>query len=181
MAGIPTVYGGVRFRSRLEARWAAFFDLLEWRWEYEPLDLEGYIPDFMLTGVWEDPFLVEVKPIVRLFGNESEFDAHLRHFADSGWRSSAIVVGAALFQLPPDALACGACDVYIGRMLSPARAQYTGAGLYRDDIDLVHRTDEWHLRHDDRDYLGEPDQNTVSAAVSLWREAGNRVQWRKPT
>ena len=27
---IPTTYAGVRFRSRLEARWAAFFDLCGW-------------------------------------------------------------------------------------------------------------------------------------------------------
>ncbi len=44
----PTKYAGVLFRSRLEARWAAFFDLLEWKWEYEPIDLEGWTPDFIL-------------------------------------------------------------------------------------------------------------------------------------
>jgi hypothetical protein len=33
---IVTEYAGARFRSRLEARWAAFFDLCGWRWEYEP-------------------------------------------------------------------------------------------------------------------------------------------------
>lgn len=36
---IETVYKGYRFRSRLEARWAVFFDYLKIRWEYEP---EGY-------------------------------------------------------------------------------------------------------------------------------------------
>ncbi len=46
--GIPTLYHGRRFRSRIEARWAAFFDLANWPWEYEPFDLEGYIPDFVL-------------------------------------------------------------------------------------------------------------------------------------
>jgi hypothetical protein len=38
---IPTVYKGVQMRSRLEARWAAFFDELGWPWEYEPVDLAG--------------------------------------------------------------------------------------------------------------------------------------------
>lgn len=58
---IPTVYSGVRFRSRLEARWAAFFDVVGWAWNYEPIDLHGWIPDFsiMTTG---DKLLVEVKP-----------------------------------------------------------------------------------------------------------------------
>lgn len=59
--GIPTTYAGVRFRSRLEAKWAAFFDLLGWTWQYEPFDLKGWIPDFLLPG--KCPVLVEIKPI----------------------------------------------------------------------------------------------------------------------
>lgn len=45
---IPTVYRKRQMRSRLEARWAAFFDLMKWSWEYEPLDLNGWIPDFVV-------------------------------------------------------------------------------------------------------------------------------------
>jgi hypothetical protein len=37
---IETKYKGYRFRSRLEARWAVFFDALGIEWEYEK---EGYI------------------------------------------------------------------------------------------------------------------------------------------
>ncbi len=58
--GIPTSYGGTRFRSRLEARWAAFFDLMGWEWEYEPADLNGWIPDFSLRT--SPTVYVEVKP-----------------------------------------------------------------------------------------------------------------------
>ena len=61
--GIPTTYKGIRFRSRLEAKWAAFFDLLGWAWEYEPFDLNGWIPDFVIKGQ-RHTVLVEVKPIV---------------------------------------------------------------------------------------------------------------------
>ena len=47
---IETVYAGYRFRSRLEARWAVFFDSMGWKWEYEPegFDLPSgwYLPDF---------------------------------------------------------------------------------------------------------------------------------------
>lgn len=46
----PTLYKGIEFRSRLEARWAAFFDLLGWKWEYEPCDFDGWYPDFVLFG-----------------------------------------------------------------------------------------------------------------------------------
>ncbi len=36
---LPTKYAGITFRSRLEARWAVFFDTLGIEWEYEP---QGY-------------------------------------------------------------------------------------------------------------------------------------------
>jgi hypothetical protein len=45
---VPTKYKKIQYRSRLEAHWAAFFDTLGWRHEYEPFDLNGYIPDFVL-------------------------------------------------------------------------------------------------------------------------------------
>jgi len=59
---IETVYKGYRFRSRLEARWAVFFDALGIKWEYEKegYDLDGvrYLPDFWLP---EFESWVEVK------------------------------------------------------------------------------------------------------------------------
>jgi hypothetical protein len=61
-SGIPTMFRSTRFRSRLEARWAAFFDLVGWSWVYEPFDADGYIPDFLIQG--EQPFLVEVGPCI---------------------------------------------------------------------------------------------------------------------
>jgi hypothetical protein len=64
LKAIETQYKGYRFRSRLEARWAVFFDALGLRWEYEPEGFElgdgvRYLPDFRLPdlGLW-----VEVKP-----------------------------------------------------------------------------------------------------------------------
>lgn len=60
---IETRYGGLVFRSRLEAKWAAMFDWLGLKWAYEPFDAKGYIPDFLLHGPRQT--LVEVKPILR--------------------------------------------------------------------------------------------------------------------
>jgi hypothetical protein len=60
---IETQYNGYRFRSRLEARWAVFFDTLGIRYEYEKEGFElpdgtRYLPDFWLPNeqVW-----VEIK------------------------------------------------------------------------------------------------------------------------
>lgn len=59
---IETVYNGYRFRSRLEARWAVFFDAADIRYEYEPegfeVNGERYLPDFYLPEL--DTY-VEVK------------------------------------------------------------------------------------------------------------------------
>lgn len=52
---IETAYKGYRFRSRLEARWAVFFDTLDVRWEYEKegyrLPSGNYLPDFWLPKI----------------------------------------------------------------------------------------------------------------------------------
>lgn len=93
---IETQYKGYRFRSRLEARWAVFFDALGIAWEYEPEGFElsdgtWYLPDFYLPafnsyegdhkgsfnstiGTW-----CEVKPNGGDFSKASQFSA------DSGY------------------------------------------------------------------------------------------------
>lgn len=53
MKAIETEYSGYRFRSRLEARWAVFFDAIGIKWSYEPEgyhlgDAGNYLPDFWL-------------------------------------------------------------------------------------------------------------------------------------
>lgn len=53
---IETTYNGYRFRSRLEARWAVFFDAADIAYEYEPegFELSGtgrYLPDFLLPDI----------------------------------------------------------------------------------------------------------------------------------
>lgn len=64
---IKTIYNGYRFRSRLEARWAVFFDALGIEYEYEPAMLEvgrvfvrNYIPDFYLP---RHSLTVEIKGV----------------------------------------------------------------------------------------------------------------------
>lgn len=64
MKAIETRYKGYRFRSRLEARWAVFFDAIGIEWVYEPegFELGGgmrYLPDFKIEG--KGPTYVEVK------------------------------------------------------------------------------------------------------------------------
>ena len=83
MKAIETHYNGYRFRSRLEARWAVFFDALGVSYEYEPEGFElddgtWYLPDFRVKCYGtrgecdSEPFdlYIEVK------GHMTEEDAH---------------------------------------------------------------------------------------------------------
>lgn len=62
------------FRSRLEARWALFFDRRGLRWEYEPfkfpVDAKGvtYTPDFKVDGIG----IIEIKPYFEALADSVE-------------------------------------------------------------------------------------------------------------
>lgn len=72
---IETEYNGYRFRSRLEARWAVFFDSLDIDYEYEPEgfvleDGSKYLPDFYLPT---HELYVEVKSKNNVFIKPMEY------------------------------------------------------------------------------------------------------------
>jgi hypothetical protein len=75
MMPIQTRYAGCHFRSRLEARWAVFFDRLDIEWQYEPEGFDlgragWYLPDFRITLEDGRAGYVEVKPLA--FGAHPE-------------------------------------------------------------------------------------------------------------
>lgn len=64
MKALPTTYNGIRYRSRTEARWAVFFDLvgIHARYEEEGYQTSSgpYLPDFVIRFGEKDAFF-EVK------------------------------------------------------------------------------------------------------------------------
>jgi hypothetical protein len=60
----PTIYKGNKYRSKLEARWACFFDLIGWQYEYEPCEFDGWTPDFIVYGSGGRVIYFEVKPYI---------------------------------------------------------------------------------------------------------------------
>ncbi|GMU51013.1 MAG: hypothetical protein AMXMBFR33_01590 [Candidatus Xenobia bacterium] len=95
---VETEYNGYRFRSRLEARWAVFFDTLGIRYQYEP---EGfvidayedekprkYLPDFYIptTKTWVEVKGEEQRLDYQLLFDLVEYGGHLPDVAD-GYRS----------------------------------------------------------------------------------------------
>lgn len=127
----PTTYSGVKFRSRLEAQWAAMFDIIGLKWEYEPpIDFAGWFPDFRITTQW-CPVFVEVKPTYDF--SDDGFDKARNH-----WQSAHILM-----------LGAGPLQWFIGALLdAPSGANYNwadvndeiGAGMRRNDIENAWRT-----------------------------------------
>jgi hypothetical protein len=148
---IQTKYRGVVFRSRLEAKWAAFFDLLKWRWTYEPCDLAGWSPDFLLhfsrptRGGLVRSFclLAEVKP----YADKSQFGSHA-------------CAEYPLHQVPFE------CDGAIGLGLTPS---VTWIEVSSDS--------EGTFGECGFDYLVSAD-SCEERVCRLWRKASNRVQWK---
>lgn len=84
MKAIETSYKGYRFRSRLEARWAVFFDAVNivWRYEVEGYTFDSglcYLPDFYLPA-WDTH--LEVKPDLP-YGDLERVDSDSD--SDGGW------------------------------------------------------------------------------------------------
>jgi hypothetical protein len=85
---IETIYGGCRFRSRLEARWAVFFDKLgiEWKYETEGYEVNGnrYLPDFYLpksndwVEVKGDPHGLNRERMTAILGEDSPLPGFAR-------------------------------------------------------------------------------------------------------
>lgn len=190
MTAIPTKYNGTQFRSRLEARWAAFFDLIGLEWEYEPLDLSGYIPDFILPNLFGSHVaLVEVKPIVSWpcavvgctscnpadAATREEHDDAIAKIKRSGWNSPAFLVGAVF----PPAGQLGRPWARRVDSLDPLChaelfVECTRCGLLAGIANVA--------AFDSHGRIAPTDCACGSnfRAIDLsrpWREAGNRVQW----
>lgn len=188
---IPTSYAGVNFRSRLEARWAVFFDAMNWRWAYEPLDFGGWIPDFILHGARER-ILVEVKPLFE--PDEALFAEISAQAIKAGSRDDILVLGADLIgkhslgevgfgwlgEYYPTGTAV-VNDELIDR--GPAHwwaAAALHSGSENGDIGFCHEFGSYRNR-----ISGCHDGDSGAGAVgfdddiaSAWRDAGNIVQWQ---
>lgn len=187
--GHPTRFNGVLYRSRLEASWAAFFTQVGWRFQYEPLDLNKWSPDFLLLGA--RPMLVEVKSIC-------EFDADVAHrMANAAlWRDEELLLlGTAPRELadgPLDATRLGWLAQRIDNDLrentrQPETEFWWDEALVRKNRN---RPGKWDFHHangsfafrmsgdyDGDHYLGS---GTPAEVGDLWAAAAYQVQYFRP-
>lgn len=187
--GVPTTYRGVRFRSRLEARWAMVFSELDWRWEYEPIDLNGYIPDFILMFP-AGPVLVEIKPE---FSVPDLIASAADKIDKSGWTTSngngAVILGGAvtLDEDPwhPTAGALG--QWWDGWDAEPAQRVWDEGAWFT--CGRCRRPSIYHTSHTyfctvcgeggdgGHQTGGDGHLNSAPDLSFLWHAVGNQVQW----
>jgi len=189
---IETVYNGYRFRSRLEARWAVFFDALGVKYEYEPEGFElpsgeRYLPDFRLKchgtrgGCYDDysfDLYVEVK------GEMTQEDADkIREFAFNGddnpgsdydlrhkWMNPVLIVG----NIPPE------CEPYDGDEFE-SYWPMNGTNVYPFNYETIDgdyfaaypaaHKGMFYLWGDDSNYINDEDIDLVKTAYRKARQA----------
>ena len=188
MKAIPTAYRGTNYRSRLEARWAAFFDLCEWDAEYEPVDFQGWIPDFALLGE-RDVVYVEVKPIVYFCPNTRE------KIDRSGCKDEVLLLGMTVAIKDSEAEGHPSCFGWLREMgemhegagwwMPAAFGRWAGSdsqlknpggrygfcsawGSFGDRITGCYDGGCW----------GGGDMDPELKLQEIWRESGNLTQWK---
>lgn len=162
---IPTVYGDVRFRSRLEARWAAFFDLCHWSWEYEPLDLEGWAPDFSIKS-WDNKrrMLCEVKPLSIASDKHEIYETYAKAFLKNEDAPSTYLFGdGPEFTCFPPIGSQNEMSVCLEAYFFEGERRLCGVQMRHMQYRALNTASPHYQERDPQ---------------KLWREAGNRVQWK---
>jgi hypothetical protein len=189
MNAIPTVYDGIQFRSRLEARWACMFDMMSLNWLYEPLDLDGWIPDFVITnhihknelidGSNGASIFVEIKPIDSFpFDTAKKIETAMAAYEKEKYLE---------YKSGPDHTAID-CDFddYLGMYGHPLVILGYTIPIFDSSIGYVNQGCDWkHLfvdRYDDDEFQfsDEGYSAAIDEIMEMWKKAGNMVQWRGP-
>jgi hypothetical protein len=185
MKAIPTTHRGLNMRSRLEAIWAEVFTQLGWNWYYEPLELDGWIPDFVIDGHGHKPLLVDVKPYAS-FVDGDDLDMKIRHALGQDINKYNLFVTTAYPIVKPANKNRGLDIPYVGWVLvdnswahalitspcpSPSKvfglAGATGSGLYGDMITGV-------------PYIIPVKAPALPEFMShFWNPAINTTQWKR--
>ena len=70
-----------------------FFEKMNFDFEYEPFDLNSYIPDFVITFSNGKELLVEIKATMNIWIKSDEYEVHIDKIRKSGWTKPCIILG----------------------------------------------------------------------------------------
>ncbi len=179
-----TKYNGRIYRSRLEARWAAYFDIVGWDFEYEPCQINGFNPDFLIkcfSDKYDCSFIiVEVKPQIMItneymqetYEKYKEHKAHILILSDFPFRKSishdcliSIGIGSQYdskyrtemidFEMK--------CDNDFGSLYMAFDGMIYGKIERKQFLDIGHDADE------------------IEGILNNWKQAGNNVMFKYDT
>ena len=74
----------------MKVKWAYVFDKLNLNWEYEPFELKGYIPDFIII-IDGKQILIEIKSDLNIWENKNNDYEH--KIKSSGWQNDFVILG----------------------------------------------------------------------------------------
>lgn len=150
------------------------FTLLGWKFEYEPYDLQGYIPDFILIGKditgKNKEILVEVKPTIDIEG----FDLLKikKALGDRYSKEEVLLLGCTIME-------SGSEETQIGwirgctednAILNFFNGHFGFIGDYMSWADRI--TGLYEGAHFVYRYC-------YNDAINIWNNAGDKVQWSK--
>ena len=176
--GIPTDYKGAAMRSLLEAKWAAFFDCLGWKWVYEPCEFNGWIPDFVLIGEKQQTF-VEVKPVF-------EFPTEVAEKIDAaGVPGEVLIVGMAPLVAKCESMGLKGALGWLRESWpgnEGTQSEWWDVAHFHSGgsrIGFHHATGSYHDRitgfYDGDHGSFYEDESRI---MDLWHRASSRVQWK---
>jgi hypothetical protein len=179
-AAIPTTYNGVNFRSRLEARWAAFFDLCGWKWQYEPCEFKGWIPDFAIRGYKK--LYVEVKP----YSTEKDWKEVVLDLEDLDLENEVLLLGTDPFSVTSSTSWSQGSPYLLGFLYIPKKLEGWGTNL---DGAVLNNFSGYGITADMGWYMdritGKYDGNNCVLPAAekeiemMWKETGNLTQWKR--
>lgn len=179
----PTIYNGRNYRSRLEAKWQCMFNKLGWITEYEPSQINGYNPDFIIQCSSDayptNTIIVEVKPSVfidkdyidSVYKKYDKTKAHILILSDMPFNESrdhkgllSIGIGSQFFQEPYERSDMNCLQMKCFNDM--------GSNLYQFDGMVYGKIER-------KNFLYVPDEMDDFCKIMMaWVDSGNETQFK---
>lgn len=170
---VATKYNKTLYRSRLEAQWAAFFDLINWGYAYEPIDLQKWSPDFVITTTAGSKFLVEVKP-----SRLADINLRMKVGIATNFSDGILIVSESPFtdQMIPNVIGLSSVMGKIRNFKNEEDFEFCTSVIYNafgKGNDVINLCEVIDISLSDL-------TKTREFCKELWNEAGSIVQFLKP-